>query len=73
MVIVNGRLEYRHGPGHGVAIFHIIVDDDGSFSGSALNMGNKLPQSLEGKVLGNSIEADTGNRYCQFHLTLQRE
>ena len=28
---------------------------------------------LEGKVVGNSIEADTESPWCQYHLTLKRE
>jgi hypothetical protein len=73
MVIVNGTLEYRHGGGIGVAVLHIMVHDDGSFSGSALNQVGKAPQDLEGKVVGNSIEANTQNPYCQFRLTLSKE
>jgi hypothetical protein len=73
MVIVNGRLEYRHGGAAAAAIFHVPIHDDGSFSGSTINQGNKQIQALEGKIVGNSIEANTENPYCRFHMTLKRE
>ena len=73
MVIVNGRLEYRHGGAAAAAIFHVPIHDDGSFSGSTINQGNKQIQALEGKIVGNSIEADTESPWCQYHLTLKRE
>jgi hypothetical protein len=71
MVIVNGKLEYRHF-GNG-AIFHIMVHDDGSFSGSGFSPWNKQRVTFEGKVVGKSIEADTENPYCKYHMTLKRE
>jgi hypothetical protein len=71
MVIVNGRLEYGHF-GNG-AIIHTELRDDGTFSGSAFNRFNKSMQTVEGKVAGNIIEADTQNQYCEYHMTLNRE
>jgi hypothetical protein len=65
-------MEYQYGGN--IAIFHVKVNDDGSFRGSAIRRrGEGQVQTLEGKVIGNSIEADTESPWCQYHLTLKRE
>jgi hypothetical protein len=71
MVVAAGRLEYQHFGG--VANFHTAVHDDGSFKGSAYNMRNSQLQRLKGDIVGDTIEADTENPYCEYHLTLKKE
>jgi hypothetical protein len=78
MVVTDGWLEFVQARQQNalyvnVASFRIAVHDDGSFRGSTLNRANNQPQILEGKVVGDSIEANTKNLYCQYHLTLKRD
>jgi hypothetical protein len=70
IVVVDGRLEYRHLGWF--AIIRTVVYDDGSFHGSALNTYNSMVQNLEGKVSGNLIEAIAESPYCRNHLTLKK-
>jgi hypothetical protein len=75
ITVANNRLEYSH-MGH--VTITAAVGADGSFSGSAQNAyaGNRagpLVQSLDGKIAGGVIQAETkvGN-YCSYKLDLKR-
>jgi hypothetical protein len=71
MTVTDSKLEYHH------LSNATIMAPDGSFSGSAQNMyfvrGRNAPtiQTLDGKISGNAIKAETkvGNS-CSYALTL---
>jgi hypothetical protein len=71
MVITDGILDYHHFGNW--ATFELAVDEDGSFYGTIINMSNKQPQVLKGKIFDDKIEADTSNPYCKYHLSLERK
>jgi hypothetical protein len=75
MTVTDSRLEYIH---MGNATITATVGADGSFSGSGQSKyaGNKsgvLVQTLNGKIAGGAIKAETkvGN-YCTYNLELKK-
>jgi hypothetical protein len=78
IVIVNGQTEYHHfsnDANHfgGFVKIHARVQQDGSFSGSAMSFVNHTSQTLKGRVLDNRIEAVTSNSYCKYNMTLEKQ
>ena len=71
MTIQNNRLEYKHYGGY--AVYDVPVGSDGSFSGTATNTLSHQPQTLKGRVMSGTIEADTATGLCSYHLVLHRK
>lgn len=56
-------------------MLHIEIAEDGSFSSSAYYRATKagvLVVTIEGRIVGDDLEADIGHLSCQFHLSLRR-
>jgi len=69
--VTDGHLTFVAGGGY--AVINTDVAADGSFSGSGLLKGVKgAMETLNGKVSGRAIEAEVGNPYCGFHLSLRK-
>ena len=76
MTVTDGKLEYHH---MATATITAMVEPDGAFSGSAQNMyaargrGAPLIQTLDGKIAGGRIQAETkvGNS-CTYVLELKK-
>jgi hypothetical protein len=74
MTVTDSQLEYHH---FSNTVIRAPVAADGSFSGSAQNMyatrGTPQIQTLNGKISGPGIQADTkvGNS-CTYTLTLKK-
>jgi hypothetical protein len=76
MTVTDNKLEYHH---FSNATITATVAADGSFSGSAQNKyaargaGAPMIQTLDGKITGNAIKAETKvSNSCTYGLTLKK-
>jgi hypothetical protein len=70
ITVANNRLRYTHFGGN--VVYDTPVKLDGTFSDWGRNVVSGLPQSLTGRIAGDTIEADTGTSACSYHLSLKK-
>jgi hypothetical protein len=68
--ITGGMLEYTHYSG--AAFIQTTAHADGSFSGWGINKTNSSTQRVDGKILGDSVEAIAQNQFCKYQVNLKR-
>lgn len=72
VTIVDGAFSFKHNT---ILTIDAKVAPDGTISGSgyAATMRGGGTQTLSGKVSGDTIEMDTANDRCTFHVTMKKK